>query len=268
MGHAGGEIVTVSAPQFSLDFSGSTALVTGASSGLGVRFARVLAACGAQVALCGRRAERLETLAEEIRGAGGTAAAVAADQTDLDAIPDLVERATAALGPVDLLVNNAGVPDGTYAVRLSRQKADQVLATNLAAPFALASAVAQPLIEAGRGGRIVNVASMLAFDYGPTSAAALYATTKAAVVRMTEVLALEWARYGINVNGIAPGLFESEMTDGMLERLGDVDPAAHFPRRRIGKAEDLDSALLFLMSPSSHFVTGTVIRVDDGQGRR
>lgn len=255
-------------PQFSIDLSGSTALVTGASSGLGVRFAQVLARCGAQVALVGRREDRLQEVARGIEASGGVAVPVPADLTALDSIAGIVDRATEALGTVDLLVNNAGVPDGNFAVRLSPEKASQVLATNLSAPFALATATAQRLIDAGQPGRIVNVASMLAFDYGPASAAALYSTTKAAVVRMTEVLALEWARYGINVNGIAPGLFSSEMTDGMLERLGDVDPADHFPRKRIGKAEDLDSALLFLVSPSSHFVTGTVVRVDDAQGHR
>lgn len=258
----------MSKPQFSIDLSGSTALVTGASSGLGVRFAEVLADCGAKVALVGRREDRLLDVARHIENAGGIAAPLPADLTDLDGIGAIVDQAAAKLGTVDLLVNNAGVPDGAYAVRLSRQKADQVLATNLAAPFALASAVAQRLIDAGQPGRIVNVASMLAFDYGASSAAALYSTTKAAVVRMTEVLALEWARYGINVNGIAPGLFSSEMTDGMLERLGDIDPAAGFPRKRIGQPDDLDSTLLFLMSPSSRFVTGTVVRVDDAQGRR
>jgi NAD(P)-dependent dehydrogenase (short-subunit alcohol dehydrogenase family) len=140
-----------------------------------------------------------------------------------------------------------------------------VLDTNLRGPYILSCEVARRLIDAGRPGRIVNISSMAAYHYDGMGAA-LYSVTKAGVVRMTEALAVEWARHGINVNGIAPGAFRSEMMDGMLERVGDITKG--FPRKRIGEPEQLDSTLIFLCSPASEVVTGTVVKVDDGQGSR
>lgn len=252
-------------PNVTHDLSGQTALVTGASSGLGLRFARVLAACGAKVALAARRADRLESLVAEIAAAGGTAAAVAADVARAEALPDVVSQAEAALGPVTILVNNAGIPDAQRATKMSLELIDRVIDVNVRAPFVLSCEVARRLIEAKRPGRIVNIASMAAFDYGGNGAA-LYSISKAAVVRMTEALAVEWARFGINVNAIAPGAFRSEMLEGMLERVGDI--SQRFPRKRIGDPAQLDSTLLYLVSPASDAVTGACIPVDDGQGSR
>ena len=260
--------MSIMKPNFSVDLTGQTAIVTGASSGLGVRFAQVLAAQGAKVALVGRRQQRLEAVAEEIGRQGGQALPVVLDMQNPVAFDAALDHVEAGLGRASILVNNAGVPDGTYATRLSAAAMDQVIETNLRGPFALACRVGERLVEHEMAGRVVNVASMLAFDYAPNSAAALYSITKSAVVRMTEVLALEWAGFNINVNAIAPGLFESEMTSGMMERVDEATILKAFPRKRVGKPEHLDSALLFLVSPSSEFVTGTIVKVDDGQSRR
>jgi NAD(P)-dependent dehydrogenase (short-subunit alcohol dehydrogenase family) len=252
-------------PYTSTDLTGRVALVTGASSGLGRRFAQVLAASGASVAAAARRVERLDELAGEIRAAGGACEPAALDVTDAAQIEAAVAAAERAFGTVDILVNNAGIPDAQRAHKMSLELTDTVLDTNLRGPWLLANEVARRLIAAKLPGRIVNISSMGAFHYDGMGAA-LYSLTKAAINRMTEVLAVEWARFHINVNGIAPGAFESEMMDGMLERIGDFTP--HLPRKRLGDPAQLDSTLLYLVSPASEFVTGTVIKVDDGQGSR
>jgi len=244
------------------DLTGRVALVTGATSGLGRRFAEVLAAHGAAVAVAGRRTERAQEVVDGIRAAGGTAVPVALDVRDAAAITSALDTVQAELGTVDVLVNNAGVPDARRAHRMPLELVDDVLATNVRGPWLLATEVAARLIAAERPGRIVNVSSMTAYHYAGEGAA-LYSVTKAAISRMTEALAVEWARHEINVTGIAPGAFASEMMDGMLERMGDITGA--FPRRRLGQPDQLDSTLLFLVSPASAAVTGTVVKVDDGQ---
>lgn len=252
-------------PNFSTDLSGQTALVTGCTSGLGRRFAQVLARAGARVAITGRRVDRLEALAAEIRAAGGTCAPIALDMTDAAGIVAAVDRAEAELGVVTILVNNAGIPDAQRAHKMSLELVDSVFDTNLRGPWIMSCEVARRLIERKQGGRMVNISSMGAFSYGGQGAA-LYSVTKAGINRMTEALAVEWARFGINVNAIAPGAFASEMMDGMLQRVGDI--TARFPRQRLGDPAQLDSTLLYLVAPASEFVTGTVIKVDDGQGAR
>ncbi|MDH4385078.1 MAG: SDR family NAD(P)-dependent oxidoreductase [Caulobacter sp.] len=257
--------MTYPLPNASIDLTGQVALVTGASSGLGKRFAQVLARCGAKVAVTGRRLERLEALAEEIIAEGGSAAPLALDVTDADQLLAVVGQARDALGPVDILINNAGIPDAQRATKMPVELIDRVLDTNLRAPYILACEFARQRMEAKLPGRIVNIASMAAYDYGGHGAA-LYSVTKAGVVRMTEALAVEWARFHINVNAIAPGAFASEMMDGMLERVGDITRG--FSRQRLGNPAQLDSTLLYLVSPASDAVTGTCIKVDDGQGSR
>jgi NAD(P)-dependent dehydrogenase (short-subunit alcohol dehydrogenase family) len=247
------------------DLDGAVALVTGASSGLGRQFAMTLAAQGAHVAVTARRTDKLQDLVHEITAAGGTALAVGLDVTDAQQITDAVERVSTELGPIDILVNNAGIPDAMYATKMPLELIDAVIATNLRAPFLLSRDVAGRMIKEKRPGRIVNVSSMGSFHYSGEGAA-LYSVTKAAVNRMTETLAVEWARFGINVNAIAPGAFRSEMMDGMLERMGDI--SRHFPRKRLGNPDQLDSTLLYLVSLASECVTGTVIKVDDGQSAR
>ncbi|MGF1595797.1 MAG: SDR family NAD(P)-dependent oxidoreductase [Acidimicrobiales bacterium] len=252
-------------PNNATDLSGQAAIVTGTTSGLGRRFAKTLAAAGAAVAVTGRRADRLDQLAAEIAADGGTAAPIPVDVTDAESIVAMVDRAEQELGTVQILVNNAGIPDAQRAVRMPLELIDAVFDTNLRGPYILSCEVARRLMEAELPGRMVNISSMGAFSYGGQGAA-LYSITKAGINRMTEALAVEWARFDINVNGIAPGAFASEMMDGMLERMGDI--TRHFPRQRLGDPAQLDSTLLFLCSPASEFVTGTVVKVDDGQGTR
>jgi NAD(P)-dependent dehydrogenase (short-subunit alcohol dehydrogenase family) len=252
-------------PNFSIDLKGQTALVTGASAGLGLRFARTLARAGARVALTARRLDRLEKLAAEIKAAGGEALPLQLDVTDASQLLEVVGRAQDKLGPVTILVNNAGIPDAQRATKMSVELIDRVLDTNVRAPYILSCEFARRLIDAKLPGRIVNIASSAAYRYSGNGAA-LYSVSKSAVVRMTEALAVEWAQFNINVNAIAPGAFSSEMMDGMLQRMGDI--TKHFPRPRIGDPAQLDSTLLFLVSPSSDFVTGTCVRVDDVQNGR
>jgi NAD(P)-dependent dehydrogenase (short-subunit alcohol dehydrogenase family) len=250
-------------PYASQDLRGRVALVTGASSGLGARFAAVLAASGAKVGLAARRTDRLEELAAEIRAAGGEAITIAMDATDADQLIGAVDALEKAFGTVDILVNNAGIVDAQRAHKMEVELIDRVLGVNLRAPYILACEVARRLIAAKQPGRIVNISSTAHFSYAGQGAA-LYAITKTGVARMTEALAVEWAKYFINVNAICPGMFKTEMLDGMYERMGDL--AQRVVRKRAGDPAQLDSTLLYLVSPASECVTGAIIRVDDGQG--
>jgi NAD(P)-dependent dehydrogenase (short-subunit alcohol dehydrogenase family) len=252
-------------PNTSFDLTGKVALVTGASSGLGRRFAITLAAAGAHVVAAARRIDKLDDVAKEIASNGGSCLPVRLDVTDPASITEAIDVAEAEAGTVNILVNNAGIPDAQRAHKMSLELVDAVFDTNLRGPWLLATEVAKRLIEAKQPGRIVNISSMGAFSYNGMGAA-LYSVTKAAVNRMTEALAVEWARFDINVNGIAPGAFASEMMTGMIGRIGDI--TVGFPRKRLGDPAQLDSTLLYLVSPASEFVTGTVIKVDDGQGSR
>lgn len=249
-------------PNSSIDLSGQVALVTGASSGLGRRFAQVLAACGASVAIAARRLDRLDELSAEIAARGGRALPIEMDAADAGSLIGAVALAEQAYGPVTILVNNAGIPDAMRAHKMPVELIDSVLAVNLRAPYILSCEVARRLMAAGQPGRIVNISSSSHFHYDG-GGAALYATTKSAIVRMTETLATEWAANHINVNAIAPGAFMTEMMEGMVSRVGDFSPS--FRRKRFGDPAQLDSTLLYLVSPASDFVTGATIRVDDGQ---
>ena len=253
-------------PNFSLDLGDQVALVTGASSGLGYRFSKVLAKCGAKVALSARRVDKLEKLSEEIKSEGGECMVVPIDMVDRDTIRDAVQKVEESLGTINTLINNAGMVDAQWAIKQSDELIDNVVATNLVGPYLLSNEVARRLIEKKEPGRMVNIASIAAFNISPNSASVLYSTTKSAIVRMTESLAVEWARNHINVNAIAPGMFSSEMLDGMLERIGDMSQS--LPRKRICMPEQMDSTLLYLVSPSSECVTGTCIKIDDGQSPR
>jgi NAD(P)-dependent dehydrogenase (short-subunit alcohol dehydrogenase family) len=248
-----------------VDLTGQVALVTGATSGLGRRFAQVLSGAGAAVVITGRRVERLDELAAEIEAAGGTALPLKLDMTDSAEILSVVEAATEQLGTITVLVNNAGVPDAQRAHKMSIELVDRVFDTNLRGPWVLATEVARRLIADGRPGRIVNISSMSGLHYDGHGAS-LYSTTKAGIIRMTEALAVEWSRNHINVNCIAPGAFESEMMDGMIERMGDF--SGNLPRKRLGRPDQLDQTLLYLTSFENEVVTGTVIKADDGQGPR
>ena len=254
-----------------IDLSGEIAIVTGATSGMGWHFAKLLSAQGAKVVIAGRRVERLEALAEDIATTGGTVLSVPTDMSDMVQVEALVETVEAHLGLPTILINNAGIADGQLATKMDVAFMERLIAINLTGPFLLAREVAKRLIKAKRPGRIVNIASIAAYNYDGNGAA-LYSTSKGAVARMTETLAVEWAKFPINVNAIAPGLVKSEMTDGMAQRMqaGEQaeDFAAHTKRNRVPTPDYLDSTLLFLVDPASHAVTGTVIKVDDGQQDR
>ncbi len=252
-------------PNNAWDLTGQVALVTGTTSGLGWRFAIVLAKAGAKVALTGRRTDRLAELAELIRADGGECASFRLDMTDMGNITRVVQEAEEALGLVTILVNNAGIPDAQRAHKMDQALIDAVFDTNLRGPYVLSCEVARRLIAAKSPGRMVNISSIGGFHYAG-GGAALYSITKAGIARMSEVLAVEWARYHINVNCIAPGAFSSEMMDGMMERIGEFYKAT--PRQRLGHPAQLDSTLLYLCAPSSECVTGAIIKVDDGQGPR
>ena len=252
-------------PNVSTDLSGKVALITGCTSGLGRRFAQVVAACGAKVAITGRRVERLTELAEEIEQAGGVAYPIALDMRDNDSIMACVDAAEKTLGTIDILINNAGIPDAQRAHKMPLELIDDVFDTNLRGPYILSCEIARRLIAAKVPGRMINISSVGGFHYAGNGAA-LYSITKSGIVRMTECLAVEWARFNINVNAIAPGAFSSEMMDGMLERLGDFSQG--FPRKRICDPAQMDSTLLYFLSPASEAVTGTYIKIDDGQGSR
>ena len=246
---------------------GRVALITGASAGLGRRFAKTLAGAGAKVIVSARRADALAEVVLEITAAGGTALAHQLDVFDASAIAGAFDAAEAAFGRVDILVNNAAIPDANHATALTLETINRVIDVDFRAPFLLATEAARRLIVAEQPGRIVNLASVGAFHYTPSSASALYCASKAGIIRMTEVLAIEWARFGINVNAIAPGFFESEMTAGYIERIGDK-VRDRFPRKRFGDPSFLDTTLLYLVDPASHFVTGTCVTVDDAQTSR
>ncbi len=192
-----------------LKLDGKIAMVTGASSGLGARFARVLAEAGASVALAARRMERLEALAQRIAAAGARAHAVAMDVTDVESVRAGVAAAEAALGPLDILVNNSGVSATRRIGEVEEHEYDRVMDTNLKGAFFVAQAVGRSMIAAQRPGRIINIAS--AAGLRPLAQISVYSMSKAAVIHMTRSMALEWGRYGINVNAVCPGYIETEI---------------------------------------------------------
>jgi NAD(P)-dependent dehydrogenase (short-subunit alcohol dehydrogenase family) len=245
-----------------LRLDGKTALVTGASSGLGWRFATVLARAGASVAIAARRTDRLAALRAEIEAAGGRAYAVAIDVTRVASVRDGVAAAQAALGPLDILVNNSGVSVTKRAVEVEESDYDHVMDTNAKGAFFVAQAVGRAMIAAQRPGRIVNIAS--AAGLRAIGQLSVYAMSKAAVIHMTRALALEWGRYGINVNALCPGYIETEINRDYWQTDGGRKLVALLPRRRVGKPEDLDALLLLLAGDHSGFVNGAVIAADDG----
>ncbi len=243
--------------------AGQTALVTGASSGLGAHFAKVLAGAGAKVALTARRVDRLEALAAEIKAAGGTAAPVAMDVTDEASIVAAFDAAEKVLGPVSVLVNNAGVPSQSPFLKVGMEEWRATMAVNLDGVFAVGREAADRMAKRGKGGSIINIASILGFLN--SKALAPYCSSKAAVVSLTKNMALELARYQIRVNAIAPGYFSTEINGGFLETDAGKAMLTRIPFRRFGNLPDLDGPLLLLAADAGRFMTGSIVTVDGGQ---
>jgi len=249
------------ADMFSL--KGRVALVTGASSGLGVQFAKALADNGAAVALVARRADRLKSLKDEIEGKGGRAVAIEADVTDHAAVARAFDAAEKAFGTVTILVNNAGIAHGGRAVEMPPEEWRKVLSTNLDAVFFWAQEAARRLLAAKKQGAIVNIASVLGLAV--SKGAVAYAAAKAGVVQVTKALAVELAFKGVRVNAIAPGWFVTEMNDDYLSGEAGAAIKREVPMGRFGNPGDLDGALLLLVSDAGSYITGATIVVDGGQ---
>lgn len=241
------------------DLTGEVALVTGASSGLGRRFAGVLAAHGAKVVAAARRTDRLVDLAAEYPGI----APLALDVTETAAIGPALDEAARAFGPLTLLVNNAGIAGGRRILDTAQQEWEQVIRTNVDSVWHLSRGFAERIIARRGQGAIINIASLVAGRVGLSSAS--YAVSKAAVLHMTRAQAFEWARHGIRVNAISPGFIASEMTDAYLASPAGQEMIKRVPQRRSGQPSDLDGTLLLLASArASGFMTGAEIVVDGG----
>lgn len=238
------------------DFTNQRALITGATSGLGARFAEVLAAHGAEVIVTGRRVERLAALCATI---GPRAKALALDVTDAKSIAACLAEA----GEIDVLVNNAGLNVQARAVDVTDADYDLIMNTNVKGAFMMAQAVGKHMIARGRGGRIVNVASIGAFKALP--GLTVYSMSKAAVAMMTQGLAREWARHDININALCPGFILTEINQAWFGTDGGQRQVQGFPRRRVGEPKDLDRALLMLAAKENRFMTGSLVTLDDGQ---
>ncbi len=247
----------------SSNLEGRVVFVTGATGGFGRHFARTLAASGASVAMTGRRSERLEELEAEIESRDGRALGIVMDVRDPASIKNAIDVAETELGPINVLVNNAGISRDNLAVNVSEDDYDAVLETNLKGPFLLAQEIGRRMIERGEGGSIINIASMLA--YRAFRGLSVYAMSKAGMVAMTRSLALEWARYKINVNTLCPGYIETEMNTEYFNSEKGKAVVNGFPGRALGKLEDLDGILLLLASDASAFMTGSTIEIDGGQ---
>lgn len=246
---------------------GRTAVITGASGGLGAHFAKVLSDAGAKVALTARRLEMVETHAGAIAAGGGQAMALKLDVADAAAIGPAFDEVEAALGPISILINNAGVGGDGLALDLTPEVWDQTFAVNVRGVFFAAQAAAKLMLASGvatgEGGRIVNIASIASHTVLPGLSA--YNASKASVAMLTRSLAREWSRRGIAVNALCPGYIETDINSDWFKTEGGAKQLKGFPRRRLMDATDLDAAILMLSGPAARAIAGSVITIDDGQ---
>lgn len=257
---------------YSLDLSGRVALITGASGGLGEQFAKTLARAGAAVVLASRRTDRLMALRAHIEAAGGDAHVVAMDVTDTASIKAAVAHAETEVGAIDILVNNSGVSTTQRLQDVTEEDYDFVFDTNTKGAFFVAQEVGRRMLARANGaapgtyvgGRIVNIASMAGLKVLPQIG--VYCMSKAAVVQMTKAMAIEWGRFGINVNAICPGYIDTELNHHHWQTEQGQKLINMLPRKRVGSPTDLDALLVMLCSSESHFVNGAVIAADDGFG--
>ena len=244
------------------DLTGKVALVTGASSGLGVHFARTLAAAGASVAIAARRADRLATLQAELQKGGGKATAVELDVQSVESIGAAFDASEKALGPIDVVINNAGISIVKPALEMPVEDWDAVVNTNLRGAWLVAQTAGKRWLMAKRPGVIVNIASILGLR--TIGQVAPYNASKAGLIHLTRALAMEWARHDIRVNAICPGYIETEMNSDFWKTPAGQRLIERIPQRRIGQPEHLDGALLLLASEAGSFMTGSVLTVDGG----
>jgi NAD(P)-dependent dehydrogenase (short-subunit alcohol dehydrogenase family) len=257
---------------YSLDLSGRVALVTGASGGLGAQFAKTLSRAGAAVVLASRRMDKLKDLRAFIEAEGGAAHVVELDVTDHASIKSAVAHAETEVGTIDILINNSGVSTTQRLQDVAEDDYDYIFNTNVKGAFFVAQEVGKRMLARARGtapggfsgARIINIASMAGLRVLPQIG--VYCMSKAAVVQMTKAMAVEWGKYGINVNAICPGYIDTEINHHHWETEQGKKLVQMLPRKRIGKPEDLDALLVMLASPQSHFVNGAVIAADDGFG--
>lgn len=242
--------------------TGTHVLVTGASSGLGKHFAGRLAQAGGNVTLAARRAQALAASVNEIAESGGRAASVVIDVSIADSIERGLDEAEKHFGPVNVLINNAGVTYTRAALEVDESDWDQLININLTGAWLAAQRTARRMVNHKTGGSIVNIASILGVRVA--GGVATYAISKAGLIQMTKVLALEWARHGIRVNAIAPGYIETDLNSDFFASPAGQALIKRIPQRRLGQARELDGALLLLASSASSFMTGTVIAVDGG----
>jgi NAD(P)-dependent dehydrogenase (short-subunit alcohol dehydrogenase family) len=244
------------------DLKGKTALITGASGGFGEHFAKVLAQCGAKVVLAARRLQALEEVAAGIRKDGGEASCVRLDVTSVDSVRTGVADAVRQAGRIDVLINNSGVNVSKAPLDLQEADWDSVIDTNLKGAFLMSGEVGRHMRASAQGGSIINIASILGLRQG--SLVAPYAVSKAALVQLTKVLALELARFQIRVNAIAPGYFLTDINRGFFDTEAGAALIRRVPQRRLGELDDLSGPVLLLASDASRFMTGSVLVVDGG----
>jgi len=250
-----------------VNLEGKIALITGASSGLGARFATVLARAGARVVLAARRAGRLDELRARIESDGDVADVVSLDVTDNESVKSAIAYVETEVGPIDILVNNAGVSSMQRLLDVTPDDYGYVMDTNLRGAFFVAQETARYMIARARNDpakqhRIINIASVAALRVIPQLG--IYCMSKAGVVHMTKAMAAEWGRYGINVNAICPGYILTEMNAEHFAGEQGEKLTNMLPRKRVGRPEDLDGLLLLLAAEESHFINGAIITADDG----
>ena len=255
---------------YSLDLSGRVALITGASGGLGEQFAKTLAGAGAAVVLASRRTDRLMALRAHIEAAGGDAHVVAMDVTDTASIKAAVAHAETEVGAIDILVNNSGVSTTQRLQDVTPDDYDFIFDTNVKGAFFVAQEVGKRMLARSRGaapgsftgGRIINIASMAGLKVLPQIG--VYCMSKAAVIQMTKAFAVEWGKFGINVNAICPGYIDTEINHHHWQTEQGQKLISMLPRKRVGQPQDLDALLMLLASDQSHFINGAVVSADDG----
>ena len=257
---------------YSMDLSGRVALVTGASGGLGAQFARTLAQAGAAVVLASRNVDKLKELRAKIIGEGGDATLVKLDVSNNDSIRAAVAHTETEVGSIDILVNNSGVSTTQRLQDVTEDDFDFIFNTNVRGAFFVAQEVGKRMLARAQGsapgsytgGRIINIASMAGLKVLPQIG--VYCMSKAAVIQMTKAMAVEWGKYGINVNAICPGYIDTEINHHHWSTEQGQKLVQMLPRKRIGKPEDLDALLVLLASGQSHFLNGAIIAADDGFG--